>query len=190
MKKLVLTGFCLLVAIISACSSVPSKVAKGYTNPSLDGAPGWVLDPASTPGLSGVGSAQPSLGGIQFQRTEAMAAGRDELARMISLKVKNSMENFARQTGVGDSQTFDKVAKDTSKQLAHETLNGSRQKDLWVAQDGTLWVLVTLDSKIVAEAAKHAVRSSYNNDNALFQQKESTSALKELDADIDKEFNK
>jgi len=190
MKKLVLASLCLLVAIISGCSSVPTKVAKGYSNPSLDGAPGWVLDPTSTPGLSAVGSAAHSLGGIQFQRTEAMAAGRDGLARMISLKVKNSLSNFARQTGVGDSQTFDKVTSDVSKQLASETLNGSRQKDMWIAHDGTMHILVILDPKSVAEATKQAVRTSFKNDNARFQQAESATALKELDADIDKEFNK
>ena len=188
MNKLILLSIGILVAIISGCSSVPSKVAKGYSNPSLDGAPGWVLDPTSTPGIVAIGSAALGLGGVQFQRTEAMAAGRDELARILSLKVKNSLENFARQTGIGDSQTFDKVTKDTSRQLAKETLNGSRQKDLWLAQDGTMFILVMLESKSVAEAAKRAIRSSFTNDNANFQQVESAAALKELDANIDKEF--
>ena len=181
---------CLLLALTCGCSSSQTKVAKGYSNNSLDGAPAWVLDPTSAKGLTAVGSAQRSPGGIQFQRSEAMASGRDELARMLGIKVKNMMSNFSRQTGVGEGQSFDKVTEDVSKQLARETLNGSRQKDLWLAQDGTMYILVALDPKNVAEVAKRSMLTSLKNDDALYQQAEAKNALEGLDADIDREFTK
>ncbi len=179
----------LAMTLLAACSSTQTNMSKGYTNPSLDGAPKWVLDPASAGGLSAVGSAAKSPGGIQFQRNEAMASGRDELARMLSLKVKNSFQNFSEQTGVGDSQTFDKVTRDVSQQLAKQTLNGSKQKDLWLAQDGTMYILVALDPKSVADVTKQMAITSLGNDQALFQKAEAKKAIEELKADIDKEFN-
>lgn len=179
----------LTFAFLAACAAPETKVSKGFSNPSLDGAPAWVLDPGSQKGLNAVGSAQRSPGGIQFQRNEAMASGRDELARMLGTKVKNMMSNFARQTGVGEGQSFDKVTEDVSKQLARETLNGSRQKDLWIAQDGTMYILVTLDPKSVAEVAKQSVLTSMGKQQALYQQAEAKKALEKLDEDIDKEFN-
>lgn len=190
-RNVLLCGIVLMFALLSGCSGVsaPTKVAKGYTNPSIDGAPAWVLDPTSVPGIVAVGSAPHSPGGIQFQRNEAMAAGRDELARMLSIKVKNAFSNFAQQTGVGDAQTFDKVSSNVSKQLASETLTGSRQKDMWLAQDGTMYLMVTLDPKSVADVAKQLVQTSFKNDNARHQQNLSAKALKQLDEDIDKEFN-
>lgn len=190
MKKRIWFCLALMAALAGGCSSTPeTKVAKGYVNPALEGAPAWVLDPSSVPGLAAVGSAQRGLGGLQFQRNEAMASGRDELARMLSLRVKNSFENFAQQTGVADSQTFDKVTKDVSKQLANETLTGSKQKDLWLAPDGTMWILVALDPKSVSEVAKQRVVSSLKNENAKYQQAEAKEALAKLEADIDKAFN-
>jgi hypothetical protein len=190
MKKLIFIGCYLLVMTICGCGGVQNKIAKGSSNSSLDGAPNWVLDPSSIAGVCAVGSAAHSLGGIQFQRNEAMANGRDELARMITVKVKNGFNNFAEQTGVGDSQTFDKVTKDVSQQLAKQTLNGSRQKDMWISQDGTMYLLVILDPKSVALAAKQAARTSFKNEDALSQKLESKEALKKLDEDIDKEFDK
>lgn len=183
-----LLTICCLLLVLAACSTTPSKVAKGG-NPTLEGAPTWVLDPGSVKGLAAVGSAQKSPGGIQFQRNEAMATGRDELARMISIRVSNSFKNFNRSTGVGDAQTFDKVTEDVSKQVAKETLNGSHQKDLWVAPDGTLFVLVSLDPKDVADLVKQAAVASFKNDSAKWQQEEAKKAFQELDASIDKEFS-
>lgn len=185
--KIILTF--LTLALLAACSGTQTNMSKGFSSPSLDGAPQWVLDPASAGGLTAVGSAAKSPGGIQFQRNEAMATGRDELARMLSVKVKNSFKNFSEQTGVGDSQTFDKVTTDVSQQLAKQTLNGSKQKDLWLAQDGTMYILVSLDPKSVADITKQMAVASLNNDQALFQKAEAKKAIEELKADIDKEFN-
>jgi hypothetical protein len=188
MTKILSICVCLLVTFASGCSSPQPKVAKGFTNASLDGAPGWVLDPTSAKGVAAVGSAQRSPGGIQFQRNEAMASGRDELSRMLGLRVKNMLSNFSRQTGVGEGQSFDKVTEDVSRQMSKETLNGSKQKDLWIAPDGTLFILVSLDPKSVADIAKQSVLTSMRNDKALYQQAEAKKALDSLDSAIDKEF--
>ncbi|QWV92380.1 LPP20 family lipoprotein [Geomonas oryzisoli] len=189
MSKLKIMFFVLFMACLAACSSTQTNVAKGVANPVGNGAPQWVLDPGSVPGLNAVGSAAKSPGGIQFQRNEAMAGGRDELARMLSIKVKNSFKNFAEQTGVGDSQTFDKVTTSVSQQLAKQTLNGSKQKDLWIGADGTMYILVALDPKSVADAAKQMAVTSLNNEHALYQKEEAKKAFKQLEEDVDKEFN-
>ncbi|MBU5614487.1 LPP20 family lipoprotein [Geomonas azotofigens] len=189
MLKMKIIFTLLALALLAACSSTQTNVAKGVANPVGEGAPQWVLDPGSVAGLNAVGSAAKSPGGIQFQRNEAMAGGRDELARILSVKVKNSFKNFSEQTGVGDSQTFDKVTTSVSQQLAKQTLNGSKQKDLWLGQDGTMYILVSLDPKAVADITKQLAISSLNNERALFQKEEAKKAFNELEADIDKEFN-
>jgi hypothetical protein len=185
MKRIILAlMFVSLVAVGCGGKSTEQKIA----NPCFEGAPAWVLSPELEGGLAATGSAKVGIAGMQFAKTEAMASGRDELARILGLKVKNMVKNFTQATGVGDDQTVDKVSAQVSKQIANETLNGSRQKDIWMSPCNELYVLVVLDPATVQEYAKQAVQSSYKNDQALWQQFQAKKAYEELDQEIQKEF--
>lgn len=151
-------------------------------------APKWVLDPSMEGGLSAVGSAKMGKAEMSFYRTKAMANARDELARIMSVKVKNLVKNFTQTTGIGDDETVDTVSAQVSKQVAKQTLTGSKQKDIWISPSKELFVLVVLDPATVAEAVKESVKTSYKNERALWQQFQAKKAHEELDAEIDKEF--
>ena len=148
--------------------------------------PMWVCNPEIEGGIAGIGSAQKSPGGFSFQKTEAISQARDDLARQISVKVKNMVKNFAQSTGVGNAQTFEKVSQQVSKQVANQTLNGSRVKKMWTAPDGTLYVMVVIDKQSVKQASKNAVKTSLKNEEALWQQFQAKKAQAALDAEIDK----
>lgn len=166
----------------------PAKVQNQQWANEFANAPRWVLNPEMEGGLAAVGSAKIGKAGIQFARTEAMANARDELARMLSVKVKNMVKNFTQQIGVGDEQTVDKVSAQVSKQVTSQVLNGSRQKDMWISPSGELYVLVVLDPASVQEAVKQATLSSFKNERALWQQFQAKKAYEELDKEIEKEF--
>ena len=168
----------------------------GVTQPStptceIDGAeaPNWVCDGGANMegGIVAVGSAEKSPLGISFQRQEAMAAARDEIARQISLKVKNMMKTYMSSTGTGDNQTAERVATSVSKQLASQVLRGSRLLKTWISPKGTMYVLVGVKGDI-KEMTKQAVKTTFKNDEALWQEFKSKKAQEELDAAIDKEF--
>jgi hypothetical protein len=165
--------------------SVPS-------NSPLAGAPTWVLNPTIEGGISAVGSAPTTAAGLAFQRTRALANGRDELARQISVEVNNMVKEFVQTTGIGSAETVDTVASSVSKQVAQASLAGSRQQNTWIGNDGTLYVLVVMKKDTIAEATKqayeNAVKTSMGNDQALYQQFLSERAMGELDAEIDKRF--
>ena len=159
----------------------------------IDGAeaPSWVCDGGATMegGLFAVGSAEPNPIGRSFQRTEATAAARDALARQISIKVKNMFKQFQATTGIGDAQTADKATQNVSKQVASQTLAGSKVIKTWVSPKGTMYVLVGMpDPKAVQQTVKNAVKTSLKNDQALWQKFLAQKADKELDAAVDKEF--
>lgn len=166
----------------------PAKIQNQQWANEFANAPRWVLNPEMEGGLAAVGSAKIGKAGIQFARTEAMANARDELARMLSVKVKNMVKNFTQQIGVGDEQTVDKVSAQVSKQVTSQVLNGSRQKDMWISPSGELYVLVVLDPASVQEAVKQATLSSFKNERALWQQFQAKKAYEELDKEIEKEF--
>lgn len=188
MKKIVLALGISACLFLAGCSS--DQIAdRGNVPSAMAGAPAWVFQPAVDGKLAASGSAPKSMGGFQFQRTEALSAARDELGRMLTVKVRNIFKKYQEATGVGEDQTFDKVTQDTSKQVAKVTLAGSRQVDLWVAGDGSMHVLVALDTAAVAQAIKEAARTSLGNTQALYQKEEAKAAFETLDEEIDKAFN-
>lgn len=177
----------MFVALI-ATGCGKKETAALTVDPCFVGAPTWVLSPELEGALVASGSAKIGPAGMQFAKTEAMAAGRDELARMLNVKVENMVKNFTQVTGVGDAQSIDKVSSQVSRQVANQVLSGSRQQNIWQSQCNELWVLVALDPELVKEQTKKAVESSYKNDNALWQQFQAKKAYDELDKELNKEF--
>jgi hypothetical protein len=152
-------------------------------------APPWVCMPQIAGGIASVGIAQKSPAGPGFQRQEAMANGRDALARQIAVKVKSMFKNFTQQTGVGSDAVVDKLSANVSKQIANQMLSGSKQSKYWVdRKTGDMYLLVTLDPNAAVEATKKTVKSSLRNEKALWQQFQAKKANAELDAEIEKEM--
>jgi LPS sulfotransferase NodH len=142
-------------------------------------------------GLAVVGSASKNSLGRGFQQTEAMGDARDALARQLGTKVKNMFKKFARTTGVGESQSIEKVATNVSKQITSQNIEGARQTGRWVAPDGTLYLRVVLDPASVDTFkgdAKNAIRTSLKNNEALYQQFIAKKGFEELDAELEKEL--
>lgn len=152
----------------------------------LAGAPQWVLMPELEGAIVAVGSASESPAGIQFQRTEAIANARNELARQLSVKVENLYTGFTQVTGVGQGTSVDKTAKDVAKQVASQVLNGSKLKNTWMAPNGDLHVMVAIDATAVKAATKEAVKTSFKNDEAAWQQFQAKKGMDELDAAVEK----
>ena len=151
-------------------------------------APKWVLNPSLEGGISAVGSAKIGKAGMQFARTEAMAHGRDELARITSVKVKNMVKNFTQSTGVADAETVDKVSSQVTKQVTNQAISGSKQKETWISPSNDIYVLVVVDASVAKDNVKQAVQTSMKNEQALWQQFQAKKANEELDKEIDKEF--
>ncbi|MDR2401726.1 MAG: LPP20 family lipoprotein [Deferribacteraceae bacterium] len=173
---------------IYGCGGSDAPVAE-INNKCLEGSPDWVFGNAEG-GLNSVGAAKISKAGINFARTAAMANARDEMARTIEVKTNNLLKDFTQVTGLGDTEVVDKVTASVSKQVSSQTLSGTVQKALWQSPCNELYVLISIDSGVIAESVKNSVASSYKNDAALWQQFQAAKAQDELDAAIRAEFPK
>lgn len=187
MKKILMLALVLgmFTLFLTGCGD---KKPEPLANPCFKDAPAWVIDPTMEGGLTGLGSAKIGAAGMNFARTEAMAVARDEIARSINVKVKNMFKNFTQQIGVGDDQTVDKVATNVSKQVANQTLSGTRAKNTWISPCNELYILVVLDPDTAQEVVKKQVRTSLRNERALWQQFQAKKGFDELDKEIEKEF--
>lgn len=173
-----------LAFVLAGCFG--SSEPKTYVDPEFEGAPKWVQVPFVADAISEVGSAKKNAGNdMGFQREEAMASARDNIARQISTKVKNMFKSFKSSTTAGDG-TFDKTVESVSKQITQQTLVGSRVKDMWRSKTGTLYVLMVLDSKSVSALMADSAKSAYKNDQAAYQRFMAAKAQGELDAELAK----
>ena len=164
------------IIIFSGCAS-KNEVQKPQMC-QIDGAnaPSWICNGGDVKGMiTGIGSAKPTPLGFSFQRTEAIAAARDNIAREISIKVKNVFKRFEESNGVGKNTLNERVVQNVSKQLSNEVLRNSKLLKLWKSPNGTLYVLVGMPKEEVVNNLKTEIKANKE--------------WKNLDKEIDKEFN-
>jgi len=147
-------------------------------------APKWTCVPMVEGAYAGVGVAQKSAAGMGHMRRVALANGRSDLAQQIKSQVKDKVETFTRATGAGDKETVEKVTMAVSKQVAKVDLKGSKAVDSWTAPSGSLYLLVTVPEAVVNKKVKEAVKTSFKNEEALWQQFQS----KQAQDGLEKEF--
>ena len=180
-----------LCGILAAgCSPVAKKIDNEALEEEFKNAPEWVLTGHLKETTSAVGSAKIGKGGLQFARTEALATGRDELARQVSVKVETLVNNFAQQTGIGDDQMLDAFSKQVSRQITDETLAGSRQQDIWISPSADVYVLVVMDNEQIKTAVRRQMVSSYRQDDARWQEFKAKNGVEELDRELERAFGR
>lgn len=176
----------LIAATITGCNSSvgPEKDADFRCKQEGVLAPKWTCVPTVEGAYAGVGITPKSAAGMGHMRTIAIANGRQDLAHQIQTQVKAKVETFTRTTGVGTGETVDAVATSVSKQIAKIDLSGSKAADVWTAPSGALYMLVTVPEATVNKEVKDKVKSSFKNDEALWQQFQSKNALEGLDKEF------
>lgn len=127
--------------------------------------PEWVDQPIIENAISAVGIAR-SAGGTGEKRAAATAAGRDVLARILSVRIKQMTDRFVRESADlvrPGSETAETFSRSISRQITDRTLQGSRSVAYyWDCVTGEMNALVRLDTAAVVAAANYAVRSEAN----------------------------
>jgi hypothetical protein len=158
-----------------------------FVNPELQGAPKWVLMPQVKGYVAEMGSAPANMGNdISFQREEAMADARSNIARQIETKVNTMFKSYKGVTGGGKDATFDKSSESVSKQLASQTLEGTVVKDTWISKSNTLYILMIVDTKEVISMMEDAMNTSFKNNKAMYQKFLASKAQNELSDELEK----
>ena len=147
-------------------------------------APKWTCIPMVEDFYAGVRIADKSAAGVAHMRRVALANGRSDLAQQIQTQVKDKVEVFTRATGNGSNEVADKVSTAVSKQVAKVDLKGSKAVDMWNAPSGAMYMLVTVSESHVNGEVKKAVKTSFKNDEALWQQFQSKQALDSLEKEF------
>lgn len=181
----------LIATVLVGCSSKlsPGEQAEADFRCKQNGqlAPQWTCNPELNGSVVALGVAPKNAGNdYGMQRTEALAEGRNALTTQLSVKVSTLFKSYKATTGTGADSTFDKANSVVSKQLASQTLVGSKAVKSWQSDDGTLFLLVALNTNTVTESMDQAVQTSFKNDKAMYQKFLAAKADGELDAELEK----
>lgn len=194
MSKIGLISLSALALTLAACGSKPPKkpvepVAEcTFPDSPTIPAPLWVCDgPVEGVAVSAVGSYEKSAAGQAFMKDQATAAARVRLAQQMKVHVTNMVKQYAETTGAAGSETVDKVNTNVSKLITSESIVGSRAfRSMVNPATGTVYVLVGLDPKLAEQQTAAALKTSMNNDKALWQQFKAKKGQDELAEEIAK----
>jgi hypothetical protein len=182
----------LLPGLVACGSNPPAPVVAAapvadcvYPDDGVTPAPNWICDtPVDGVALSAVGSHEKTAAGVDFQKQMAAASARTQLAQNMKVRVSNMVKQYAETTGAGDTETVDRVNSSVTKQITDETLAGTRIFRTRASPKGTIYVLVGFDEQSLNNTTEQVLRSSMQNDRAMWQQFRSQKAQDELAAAI------
>ena len=184
----------LIAAVISGCSDKSPSPEQIQQEANDDAgfackqenvlAPKWTCIPMVDGAYAGVGIATKSAAGMGHMRRVALANGRSDLAQQIKSQIKDKVETFTRTTGVSKDETVDNVTTAVSKQISNVDLESSKGVNVWTSPSGVLYMLVTVPEANANKQIKNNIKTSYQNDNALWQQFQSKNALEALEKEF------
>ena len=181
----------LLMVAFTGCSSTPKKEEKITTcvfPGTNEAAPGWVCDePIPEIPVSAVGISEPSNAGISFMKDIATADARGKLASQFQVQVQKMVKNFFGTTGIAQTESVDRVAESVLKTITNQTLIGSKVFRSATGPKGRYFVLVGLDNENIQVAAEAAIRTSMNNERAVWQKMQAKRSFDELAEEISKQ---
>lgn len=194
-KLLVGVAALFLMAALSACAGSGNVVDPHAVTPECvwpdmpeRSAPLWVCDaPVEGVAVSAVGSTPKSAAGPGYMKTIAAAQGRAELARQIKVHVQDMVKQFVKTTGAGETETVDALHAVIDKQVTDQYVTQSRIFRSMTSPAGTMYVLVGMDSQIAENVSKQMLKTSFKNDQALWQEFQAKKGFDELAEEIVKE---
>lgn len=186
LRSLLVASTATLLVACGTAQPVQQPVASCvFADGSNQPAPEWVCGaPVADVDLSAVGYADKSGAGANFMKQMAATAARVELAQTMKVEVQNMIKQYSETTGAGDSETVDQVNTSVTKQITKETLVGSRIFRQMPTPTGGIVVLVGLSPETVNQLAENALKTSMQNERALWQKFQAGKAQDELAAEI------
>lgn len=152
-------------------------------------APNFTCDVYAEGAIVTLGIAKMNAGSDKaYQRTEAMASARDNLARQLETKVSNLFKSFKATTGMGSDATFDKSNSSVSTQLASQNLKGAKQigRSWRHPKTNELYILVGIPEEAISNDMENAIKTSFKNDKAMYQRFLAAKANGELQKELEK----
>ncbi|MFA7565798.1 MAG: LPP20 family lipoprotein [Alkalispirochaeta sp.] len=179
----------MVVFLIVGCASkpepAPQPAAPVDTGAKVD-APDWFLmPPQADDAIYGVGTAK--MSDLARSRNVATSRARNDIAFQMNAQIEAAIVDYAQESGVDDNNQVINFVETISRQTTETTLQGTQQQSAYVAQDGTVYVLVSFPKNNFLQASAEAFQ---RNEDAAFAEFKAQEALKMLDSQMTKNPSK
>ncbi len=170
MKKSVLFISCILTAValfVTSCGSTEQEktAAQQAAQANVIGADGvkrpeWVLaGKEDSTGIYAVGTGKMSTPTNSLRVAEIN--GRAELARTVSAATQSVLRTYTQDAG--SSKDVLTYLEEATEVKAASVLKGSQRKDMWTAQDGTVFVLMFVPYEAVLPTVTESISDAAKN---------------------------
>ena len=183
-KKILLLFTIALMVFAAGCGSSPDPAPEPAQEPAaqpqnLSDVPQFFLmPPTAEDAFYGVGVAK--MSSLDMSRTMSISRARDDIARQVSLQVKNAITDYAQEAGADSAQAL-KFVETVSRQIAEAKLQGAKPKEMYAAKDGTIYALVEYRMSNFKEDAAETFK---RNEEAAFSEFKAAQALEKLNYEI------
>ncbi len=123
----------------------------------------------------------------QLSITFAEQDARDQISRWVGTNVQNALTSYVSESGEGANIQVLSFAESISKQVSDQTVVGVERDDLWVDQDGGVYVLCSFPKENVGKSFEDITGNFVRNEAAAFAEFKAKEALSFLEKETAKE---
>ena len=154
----------------------------GSSKPSINtNMPSWFLNPPSSNDFYyGVGSAKkqsPSLA-----KKVATTRARTEISEAVKTEVSSLISDFMQESGIGENAQATEFNESVSKSVSNNVLSNNTIKEVFSAEDGTIYVLVEMSKDAIKEQSLDAAK----REQALFNEFKAEQGFEKLESALGK----
>lgn len=169
----------LLVLFVGGCGSGPEPAPEPKAEPQgapVD-APDWFLNPPmADDAMYGIGTAK--MSDLSRSRNVAISRARNDIAFQMNAQIQAAITDYAQEAGVDDNTQVVNFVETISRQTTETTLQGTRTEEVYPAQDGTVYALVSFPRNNFMQASEEVFQ---RNEDAAFAEFKADQALQRLD---------
>ena len=172
--------FVYLLLLLASCTTTtpaaedPAEPGRERSVDPPPDVPQWYLNPpTATEAIYGIGSAK--LAGADISRRVALARAREDVGFQMHSVIQAAIVETNAHVAVTDTVEFVELI---SRQVTDVTLRHTRPLELYQANDGTIFALVSYRTGAFVDAVAAAFRS---NEDAAFAEFQARRALEHLD---------
>ena len=180
--------FIIFVALnLIACAEYQAKrenILPACVFPNYQQAPGWICaEPVAGLELQAVGVADISVAGLNYMRDMAKITAVKQLSELFKIRATKAVSQYLTTIQVGNAQASLAV-QSTVHTINDKTLAGAKQYQSQIGPEGRMYVLVGLDNQTIRSLLEAAVKTSMQNDSALWEGLQAQKSLAEMTAEI------
>lgn len=150
--------------------------------PNHQEAPGWICaEPVAGLELQAVGVADKSVAGLNYMRDLAEMAAVKQLTELFKIRTAKVVTQYLTTIQVDNAQAL-KAGQSTVHTISNKTLAGVQQYQSQIGPECRMYVLVGLDKQELSSLTHAAVKTSMQNDPALWEGLQTQKSLAEIAA--------